>query len=199
MTRAPVARSAGRSCSNHAAMPGPWSPTAFTMPAAGSGSPGAGFPPHGSGLTDFAVTAPSTLGSPRRATSSPCPNVPDAVSTGLGSCSAPSSTRRSVIRSDLEAELAVAVVLLERADGRLGGLPLHDAGRRRQRRRHGGDARDPPGGGGTADVGAVRAWAPAPRRVHHQVDLARFEQLHRIDTDLGERELADDRVDLETV
>ncbi len=52
-------------------MPGPWRPTAFTIPDAVMCSRGAGFPAHGSGLTDFAVTAPSRAGSPSRATSSP--------------------------------------------------------------------------------------------------------------------------------
>ena len=43
--------------------------------------------------TDFAVTAPSRDGSPSRATSSPWPNVPDAVTIGFGSSSDPSVTR----------------------------------------------------------------------------------------------------------
>ena len=48
-------------------------------------SRGAGLPGHSVADTDFAVTAPSSARSPRRATSAPCPNVPDAVTIGFGS------------------------------------------------------------------------------------------------------------------
>ena len=59
ITRAPAARSAGRSCAIHAVTPGPCSPTAFNMPAAVMCSRGAGLPGHGSADSDLAVIAPS--------------------------------------------------------------------------------------------------------------------------------------------
>jgi len=56
--RAPVPRSAGRSSSNHAATPGPWSPTALSIPAVVGCRRGAGFPSQGKAASDFTTTAP---------------------------------------------------------------------------------------------------------------------------------------------
>src|SRR5262245_66428690 len=56
---------------------------------------GGGFPGHARTDTDFAVTAPSRAASPRRATSAPCPYVPDAVTIGFGSRNGPTETRVS--------------------------------------------------------------------------------------------------------
>ena len=64
--------------------PGPWRPTAFTIPPPVGCSRGGGLPAHANGASDFAVTAPSRAGSQSRATSSPCPKVPDAATIGFG-------------------------------------------------------------------------------------------------------------------
>src|SRR5581483_3744674 len=156
----PRARSAGSSSLTHVSTPGPWRPTELSMPALAGWRRGAGLPAHGNGASDFVVTAPSRDGSHTRATSSPCPNVPDAATIGFGSSTGPMRTRMSTSRafmrrssswcndrrrmndrgtSDLETELAVAVVLLQRADGRLLRRRLRDPGRGGER---GGDRRD---------------------------------------------------------
>ncbi len=99
ITRAPAARSAGRSSAIHAVTPGPCSPTAFNMPAAVMCSRGAGLPGHGSADSDFAVIAPSRHASPSFATSAPCPYVPDAVTIGFGNVNPPSLTSVSTSTS----------------------------------------------------------------------------------------------------
>ncbi len=58
-TRAPVSRSAGRSSLSQAATPGPWSPTAFSIPAGVGCSLGAGFPAQANAASDLTTTAPS--------------------------------------------------------------------------------------------------------------------------------------------
>src|ERR1700729_1606234 len=83
-TRAPAACSAGRSSAVQAARPGPCRPTLFSMPAPTSCTRGAGLPGQGSTDSDLTTTAPSRLRSPYSDSSVPCPDVPDAVSTGLG-------------------------------------------------------------------------------------------------------------------
>ncbi len=63
-TRAPAAASAGRSCSAHAARPGPCSPTLLSIPAPTSCTRGAGLPAQGPAERDFTTTAPSAERSP---------------------------------------------------------------------------------------------------------------------------------------
>src|SRR4051812_28610805 len=175
-------------------MPRPCKPTAFTMPLADGCKRGAGLPDHANGAWLFVVTAPSCDGSHSRATSSPCPNVPDAATIGFGSTNEPIRTSVSTVStarepsrlilgrvrtvcvdwrrtkgrgatSDLQAELAVVVVLLQRADPRRVRGALRDAGGRRQRRGDRRDARHLVASGGAADVVAVGARATTTRRV----------------------------------
>src|ERR1700689_4656395 len=82
-TRAPVSLSAGRSSVTHAARPGPWRPTLLSMPAPTSCTRGAGLPGHGSTESDLTTTAPRSAHPPDSDSPVPCPDVPDAVSTGL--------------------------------------------------------------------------------------------------------------------
>ena len=82
-----------------------------------------------------------------------------------------------------EAELAVAVVLLQRADL---GRPAHqlgDAVRGREAGGHGRHAGHVVTHRGLADVDAVGAGSAAPGRVHDEVDLARRDELDRIDAE----------------
>src|SRR5580693_5034186 len=88
-TRAPDSPSAGRSSVTHAASPGPWSPTLLSMPAPTSCTRGAGLPGQGSTESDLTTTAPSSPSAPYSDSSVPCPDVPDAVMTGLASSTAP--------------------------------------------------------------------------------------------------------------
>ena len=127
-----------------------------SIPAAVMCRRGAGLPGHSVTDTDLVVIAPSSRASPCRATSAPCPYVPDAVTIGFGSSSDPSVHLRSPRRtgvsrpisalvtpvrcrggaSDVEAELAVAVVLLQGAHlGLAGGTTRRSRRTRRGRRR----------------------------------------------------------------
>ena len=63
-TRAPAARSAGRSSANQAVNPGPCRPTLLSMPAPTSCTRGAGLPGHGSTDRDFTTTAPRSASRP---------------------------------------------------------------------------------------------------------------------------------------
>src|ERR1700722_11059132 len=83
-TRDPDWCSAGRSSATHAASPGPCRPTLLSIPDPTSCPRGAGLPGHGSTDSDFTTTAPSSPSAPYSESSVPCPDVPDAVSTGLG-------------------------------------------------------------------------------------------------------------------
>src|SRR5688572_2137866 len=117
--------------------------------------------------SDLAVTAPRFPGFPSRATSSPCPYVPEAVTTGFGSVRGPSRQVRSTAEgsavgrrrllttggSQRQPELSVEVVLLQGADAVLLGPPFGDAGGGGQRGGDGGEAGDAVGAGGEPDVG----------------------------------------------
>src|SRR5262249_57390595 len=93
----------------------------------------------------------------------------------------------------LQAELAVVVVVLQGGGDRLAAGPLDDAGRGRQRGGDRREARDAAGRRGAADVGAVGSGTATARRVHHEVDLARGQQLDRVETfPLVLAQLADD-------
>ena len=82
-TRAPAARSDGRSSATHVANPGPCRPTLLSMPAPTSCTRGAALPGHGSTESDLTTTAPRSPSAPYSDSSVPCPDVPDAVITGL--------------------------------------------------------------------------------------------------------------------
>src|ERR1700734_3691251 len=82
-TRAPDSPSAGRSSVTHAASPGPWRPTLLSMPAPTSCTRGAGLPGQGETESDLTTTAPRSANAPYSDSSVPCPDVPEAVSTGL--------------------------------------------------------------------------------------------------------------------
>src|ERR1700683_4662646 len=82
-TRATVSLSAGRSAVTHAARPGPCRPTLLSMPAPTSCTRGAGLPGHGSTESDLTTTAPRSANAPYSDSSVPCPDVPEAVITGL--------------------------------------------------------------------------------------------------------------------
>src|SRR6476469_8410124 len=71
------------------------------MPAWVSCTRGAGLPAQGSGDKDFTTTAPSEPRSKYGASSAPCPDVPDAVSTGLASSTEPTRVVRSTETSGL--------------------------------------------------------------------------------------------------
>src|ERR1700684_4095401 len=93
-TRAPDSCSAGRSSVTHAARPGPWRPTLLSMPAPTSCTRGAGLPGHGSTESDLTTTAPRSANRPYSDSSVPCPDVPDAVSTGLARAPLPTLVAR---------------------------------------------------------------------------------------------------------
>ena len=57
-TVAPVASTAGSSCSRHAATPGPWRPTLLIIPDGVGCTLGAGFPGQGPDPSDLTTTAP---------------------------------------------------------------------------------------------------------------------------------------------
>ena len=104
-TRAPAASRAGRSRASHAATPGPWSPTLFSIPPETGFKRGGGFPGQGSAESDFTTTAPSAARSKYAASSAPWPEVPDAVITGFGSSTEPIE----VVRSTLPRRVLIAV------------------------------------------------------------------------------------------
>src|ERR1700733_6599560 len=82
-TRAPDACSAGSSSAIQATSPGPCRPTLLSMPAPTSCTRGAALPGHGSTESDLTTTAPRSPSAPYSDSSVPCPDVPDAVITGL--------------------------------------------------------------------------------------------------------------------
>ena len=194
--RAPMpraARAARRSIQR--STPGPCSPTEFSIPPpVAACSRGAGLPAHANAAQrlDGDRTEPRRV-APGAATSAPCPNVPDAATIGLAQLRGrrPSpACRRVAVATALRS--AGPVLTPRAAAGRRGGTPAasgrwrrwlgHSAmpGRRGERGGDGGEARDPVDDRGPADVGAVGPRPTAPRRVDHQVDLARRDQLDRV-------------------
>ena len=63
-TVAPASISRGRSSAIHRATPGPWRPTALSIPAVAGWTRGAGLPCHSKAASDFTTTAPSAARSP---------------------------------------------------------------------------------------------------------------------------------------
>ena len=209
ITRAPRASSAGRSCAIHASTPGPGRPTEFSIPPPGASvTRSGGLPSHANAATDFAVTAPSPRGSHSAATSAPCPNVPDAATIGFGKRERPELD--AFVDGRVRAFRATAArhraqtsnrswpsrwySCSERTSGsRLtaSAMPGRGGDRGRDRR----DARDAVHDRGPPDVHAVGPRAPAARRVHDQVDLARGDQVDRVDARPVLADLGHDRVD----
>src|SRR5580692_5873538 len=104
-TRAPDSPSAGRSSVTHAASPGPWRPTLLSMPAPTSCTRGAGLPGQGETESDLTTTAPRSANAPYSDSSVPCPDVPEAVSTGLEKVTLPTLVASVAARRSSEAAL----------------------------------------------------------------------------------------------
>src|SRR5271170_4602543 len=130
-TRAPESCSAGRSSVTHAASPGPWRPTLLSMPAPTSCTRGAGFPGHGSTESDLTTTAPRSRSAPYSDSSVPCPDVPEAVSTGLARLTLPTLVASVAARRASGAALT-APSLLVGDGGPAGRAPRADARARRR-------------------------------------------------------------------
>src|SRR5580692_644992 len=130
-TRAPDWPSAGRSSVTHAASPGPWRPTLLSMPAPTSWTRGAGLPGHGSTESDLTTTAPRSANPPYADSSVPCPDVPEAVITGLERVTLPTFV------TSVEARRPAGAALTARSPRRSGGdlgAPAPGAGAPERRR-----------------------------------------------------------------
>src|ERR1700727_798419 len=127
-TLAPDSCSAGRSSSTQAASPGPCRPTLLSMPAPTSCTRGAALPAHGSTESDLTTTAPNWSSAPYSESSMPCPDVPEAVSTGFGRATLPT------LVASVAARRPSGAALIATSRPELGGDPAAPA----------------PGAGGTA-------------------------------------------------
>ena len=199
-TRAPEACSAGRSSANHAPNPGPWRPTLLSMPASTSCTLGAGLPGHGSTDSDFTTTAARSPSAPYAASSVPCPDVPEAVMTGLTSSTPPTRVESAAACPGVADPLIAPCLWGQDGDPAVGGpragatARVRHACRRRPRRGQGGQARHLVGHRRHADVLAVRPGSQASRRVHHQLHLALRDEVHRVGCDTLLPHLGDESV-----
>ena len=196
-TRARAASRAGRSRASHAATPGPWSPTLFSIPPATGFRarrriPGPGFGGerlHDDGAERGEVEVrrklrPVARGARRR-------------HHRVGELDR--ADRRREVDSAERCSPRCPVAFLQARHAQVESSPFGDARCRGTRRLHRSHDRHPARRRGTTDVGAVGMGAPAAGRVHDELDRPVVDEGDGVAACTGPRrgvrQLADDRLD----